>query len=446
MAGTDEIGSGKMSKHVVLIVAVIMVGGLIVAFMFKFSSSGGEPQRRANEQKKRAETIAAQIGNDTPESEKNAQAEIFERDKKAREKLAAEAKVGKENAARNAAHNAVRYPDTQFPFETGVVTQEQIDHYQAAKNALNFNFGDLKQGLFKHKDTLPASFDESGASAASPGHAVAAAADQAAPNPAENTAQQQIKTLDESAQAQAQRAVAARQAAQVKQAPHPNEQWLEKQAKASQLAPSKRLLPDLPPSVDLLQEGAVIQLVLLTAIDNTLPGHVSARVTENIYDSITGDHLMIPAGSRLEGDYNQSTLFGQNRMMFGFKRIILPSGASIRIAAWNGTDALGRSGVEGDVNNHILPQLGTGIFLAVLAWALQPPVTSGNVILNTTPGSTGSIGDAAGQIVDSTATGILGKYLNMKPQLTIDAGSKISLIVLQDIEIPNPASIKGEPN
>ena len=132
--------------------------------------------------------------------------------------------------------------------------------------------------------------------------------------------------------------------------------------------------------------------------------------------------------------------------MFGFKRIILPSGASILISAWNGTDTLGRSGAKGDVNDHILPQLGTGIFLAVLAWALQPPNSSGNIVLNATPGSSGSLGDAAGQIVDSTATGILGKYLNMKPQLTIDAGAKISLIVLRDIEIPDMAKVVRSAN
>ncbi|MHB1676083.1 MAG: TraB/TrbI/VirB10 family type IV secretion system protein [Sulfuriferula sp.] len=439
MAPTDKIRSkGKVSKHVVLIVAMIMVGGLIIAFMLKFSGSGDEPQKLMAE-KNRAEMIAAQIGNDKPESEFSAKADIAERDKMVKEKLIAEAKLAKEDSDKAKPRNAAQYPDAKFPFETGVVTPQQIDHYQAAKNALNFNFGDLKKGLFKG-DALPASFDEASASdtAVEPNTAGVDKLDQST-KPID--AQQQIKAVDDSARAQSELAVARQQIAKTRETRDPNELWQEKQIKASELKQSKRLLPDLPPSNYLLQEGSVIQLVLLTAIDNTLPGHVSARVTENIYDSVRGEQLMIPAGSRLEGDYNQSTLFGQDRMMFGFKRIILPSGASIQISAWNGTDALGRSGVKGDVNNHILPQLGTGIFLAVLAWALQPPNSSGNLILNTTGGSNGSIGDAAGQIVDSTATGILGKYLNMKPQLTIEAGTKISLIVLHDIEIPDLAEV-----
>ncbi|MHB1655631.1 MAG: TraB/TrbI/VirB10 family type IV secretion system protein [Burkholderiales bacterium] len=442
MADTDKMkGKGKISKHVVLVVALIMVGGLIIAFMLKFSVSGDEPQKRMVEQK-RAETIAAQIGNDQPESESSAKADIAERDRLAKEKLAAEAKTARDNIEKAKNSKAVRYPDSKLPFETGLVTPEQIDNYQAAKNALNYNFDALKQSLFKGNG-LPASFDEAKPDDTT---AVSSAGIKPVSSALPVDAAQQIKSMDDSAGKQAQLALAAQRAVKEKESRDPNELWQEKQEKNSVLQQSERLLPDMAPSGNLLQEGAVMQLVLLTAIDNTLPGHVSARVTENIYDSIHGERLLIPAGSRLEGDYNQSTLFGQDRMMFGFKRIILPSGASVRISAWNGTDTLGRSGVQGDVNNHILPQLGTGIFLAVLAWALEPPNSSGNIILNATPGSNGSIGDAAGQIVDSTATGILGKYLNMKPKLTIDAGAKISLIVLRDIEIPDLAKVARSDN
>lgn len=444
MTQNDPIkAKGKLSKHIVMVVAIIMVGGLIIAFMLKYSGSGDEPQKAVAAQK-RAEMIAAQIGNDTPESEANAKADIVGRDKKVTEKLAAEAKLAKENTAKEQNKGVGKYPD--MPLDTGVVTQRQIDNYQAAKDTINLNYANLKQGLFQ-ADMLPTSFDEAPASshgansldsnspASKPNQIVTSA-----------SAEQQIKAMDDSANAQTRRAMDSQQAVRAQAMRDPNELWQERQVKRSELEQSKRLLPDLPPSTNLLQEGAVIQLVLLTAIDNTLPGHVSARVTENVYDSISGDQLIIPAGTKLEGDYNQSTLFGQGRMMFGFKRIILPSGVSLRIPAWNGTDALGRSGAKGNVNNHLWPQFGTGIFLAVLARALEPPNSSGNLILNTTGGSNGSIGDAAGQVTADMATGILSKYQNMKPQLTIEAGAKISLIVLEDMEIPDLSTINRRVN
>ena len=435
----NSLGKGKVSKHIVLILAIVMLGGLIIAFMLKFSVSGDEPQKRMAEQK-RADTIAAQIGNDTPESESSAKADIAERDQLAKEKLAAEAKAAHEQAKSG---NGVRYPDSKLPFETGIVTPQQLDNYQAAKNALNLNFGELEKKLHKGNG-LPGSFDEADATAATGESSPDSSKRIPATLPIAPRAA--MRSAEDEAQAKSQFAVASRQTADSKDTADPNELWQQKQIKVSALKQSKRLLPEMPSSSSLLQEGAVIQLVLLTAIDNTLPGHVSARVTENIYDSLHGERLIIPAGSRLEGDYNQSTLFGQDRMMFGFKRIILPSGASLQIPAWNGTDALGRSGVSGKVNNHLLPQFGTGIFLAVLARALEPPNSSGNLVLNTTGGSNGSIGDAAGQVTADTATGILSKYQNMKPQLTIDAGARISLIVLQDMKVPDMAQAARSEN
>lgn len=214
-----------------------------------------------------------------------------------------------------------------------------------------------------------------------------------------------------------------------------NESWQQKQQKAAGVL-RQPLTISAPPQTSMLQEGAVIPLVLMTALNNTLPGHVSARVTTNVYDSIHGDTLAIPAGSRLEGNYNEHTLFGQKRMMFAFDRIILPSGASIRIAAWNGSDAQGRAGVEGEIDNHLWEQFGTGLLLGVAGWLLQPNYPTSGVNISTGGGfGYSSMGDAAGQTTFQTASGILSQYQNMKPEVNVAAGSKLSLIVLQDISL-----------
>jgi type IV secretion system protein VirB10 len=214
-----------------------------------------------------------------------------------------------------------------------------------------------------------------------------------------------------------------------------NESWQQKQQKAAGVL-RQPLTISAPPQTSMLQEGAVIPLVLMTALNNTLPGHVSARVTTNVYDSIHGDTLAIPAGSRLEGNYNEHTLFGQKRMMFAFSRIIMPSGASIRIAAWNGSDAQGRAGVEGEIDNHLWEQFGTGLLLGVAGWLLQPSYPTSGVNISTGGGlGYTSMGDAAGQTTFQTASGILSQYQNMKPEVNVAAGSKLSLIVLQDISL-----------
>ena len=42
---------------------------------------------------------------------------------------------------------------------------------------------------------------------------------------------------------------------------------------------------------------------MLTAINSDLPGQVTGQVRENVYDSGTGKHLLIPQGTRLVGLY-----------------------------------------------------------------------------------------------------------------------------------------------
>ncbi len=58
--------------------------------------------------------------------------------------------------------------------------------------------------------------------------------------------------------------------------------------------------PYLPPSSPyLLQAGAVIPAALVTALNSDLPGRVIAQVMAPVYDSVSGDHLLIPQGARL---------------------------------------------------------------------------------------------------------------------------------------------------
>src|SRR3546814_3862797 len=49
-----------------------------------------------------------------------------------------------------------------------------------------------------------------------------------------------------------------------------------------------------------LQAGSVIAASLLTGLNSELPGLVTAQITENVNDSVTGRRLLIPHGSRLD--------------------------------------------------------------------------------------------------------------------------------------------------
>ncbi len=62
----------------------------------------------------------------------------------------------------------------------------------------------------------------------------------------------------------------------------------------------------------IVQAGTVIAAALITGIKSDLPGQIIAQVTEHVYDSPTGSHLLIPQGSRLIGQYDSQVAFGQS--------------------------------------------------------------------------------------------------------------------------------------
>jgi type IV secretion system protein VirB10 len=90
-----------------------------------------------------------------------------------------------------------------------------------------------------------------------------------------------------------------------------------------------------PPSLYVVQAGAVIPAALITGIRSDLPGQVTAQVTENVYDSPTGRFLLIPQGSKLIGLYDSQISFGQDRVLLVWTRLLMPNGRSIvRTPAW----------------------------------------------------------------------------------------------------------------
>lgn len=56
--------------------------------------------------------------------------------------------------------------------------------------------------------------------------------------------------------------------------------------------------------------GSIIPGIFITGVKSTLPGRMIGQVRENVYDSMSGNHLLIPKGARLLGMYDSNvTLF-----------------------------------------------------------------------------------------------------------------------------------------
>src|SRR5690606_16470845 len=98
--------------------------------------------------------------------------------------------------------------------------------------------------------------------------------------------------------------------------------------------------------------GTVIAGALVTGIISDLPGDVIATVTEPVYDTATGRHVLIPQGSRILGRYNSQVSYGQTRVQVVWHRVILPDTSSFQLDNLAGTDPAGYAGLEDGVDWH----------------------------------------------------------------------------------------------
>ena len=106
-----------------------------------------------------------------------------------------------------------------------------------------------------------------------------------------------------------------------------------------------------PASPYQVMAGTLIPASLVTGINSDLPGTIVAQVTQPVYDTATGQYVLIPQGSRLIGRYQSEVSFGQDRALVTWDRIIFPDGASIVISA-PGADAQGFAGLSDRTDHH----------------------------------------------------------------------------------------------
>ena len=181
-----------------------------------------------------------------------------------------------------------------------------------------------------------------------------------------------------------------------------------------------------PASPNILQAGAVIAAALITGIRSDLPGQITAQVTENVYDSPTGRILLVPQGTRLIGQYDNSVGFGQRRVLLVWNRLILPNGRSIVLERQPGADAEGYAGLEDGVDYHWW-DLAKAAALSTLLGVGAELATDDNdrLVQAIRDGGQKTINDAGQQMVR--------RQLNIAPTLTIRPGFPVRVIVTRDL-------------
>lgn len=186
-----------------------------------------------------------------------------------------------------------------------------------------------------------------------------------------------------------------------------------------------------------VQAGTIIPAALITGIKSDLPGQITAQVTEHVYDSPTGLHLLIPQGSRLIGQYDSQVAFGQSRVLLVWNRLIMPDGTSIVLERLQGADPQGFSGLEDDVDYHWGQLFRAAALSTLLGVGTQLSIDDESEIAR-------AIRESAQDSASDIGQQIVRRQLNIQPTLTVRPGFPVRVIVQRDL-LMQPYGASKEP-
>ena len=188
----------------------------------------------------------------------------------------------------------------------------------------------------------------------------------------------------------------------------------ELQATRAQVLPTQRLL---------LPQGTFIDCTLETAIDSTLPGMTTCITATDTFGA-DGTVVLLERGTKLIGETRGEVGQGQARVFVVWTQARTPTGVVVRLDS-PGTDALGRSGLEGQVNRHFWQRFGAAALVSTIDGAVQAEVQSssrgGTVVLDPTAS-------------EDVLTELLRSTINIPPTIRVRNGARIQVLVARDVD------------
>lgn len=192
-----------------------------------------------------------------------------------------------------------------------------------------------------------------------------------------------------------------------------------------------RVMPPASPYV--VGAGTIIPALFLTGVNSDLPGQVTAQVSQPVYDSPTGRHVVIPQGSILIGTYDSRITFGQARVLLVWQRLRFPNGASLDLEAMPGVDLSGYAGVRDRVNNHWGKVTGSVILSSLLSGAMA--VSQGDSFSAFQKDAGQAAAQGAAQQVNQVGSQIVQRAINVQPTLEIRPGQRVAVMVNKDLAL-----------
>jgi len=180
----------------------------------------------------------------------------------------------------------------------------------------------------------------------------------------------------------------------------------------------------------------LIPAILTEAITSDLEGPVSALVTRPVYDSLTGQFVLIPQGARLDGFYDSEIAGHQTRLNTLWKTLYFPNGWSLALNGMPSLDQGGMMGLTDHVNRHFFQRYGTAVVLSAITAGISLATYRNRGFFYDDPATAATYG--AGNVLGRAVAEDLSRGMRVRPTLTIRAGTPFNLRVTQDLTVPGP--------
>jgi type IV secretion system protein VirB10 len=137
-----------------------------------------------------------------------------------------------------------------------------------------------------------------------------------------------------------------------------------------------------------------------------------------------GSQVLIPAGSRVIGEYNSGVALGASRIFIVWNRLIRPDGVSVSLAS-PAVDDLGRGGLSGSVNRHLVQRYAAPVLLSVLTGGIsaiaQSRSNGSTVVVNSSNEASALAGQAT-------------RGADIPPTITTRQGALVRIFVARDLD------------
>ncbi|GMO61582.1 MAG: hypothetical protein Ta2A_07750 [Treponemataceae bacterium] len=180
--------------------------------------------------------------------------------------------------------------------------------------------------------------------------------------------------------------------------------------------------------------GSIVQAVLETAINTDLPGNVIARVTHNVFDSLTGKKLLIPQGTLLVAKYNSSVSYAQSRVQIVWDTLVRPDGFYVELEGMPAVDKAGMSGQEAQKKGNWFEYVKAAGIISMFSIANSKMAEEAGKYSST--GVQEGIVNGNAEFLNQVGSNIVSQAMNIQPTLIVTNGTAINIMLNKTIYLP----------